>query len=602
MKKLLTSVVTAVLATSFIAGCGNKLTESDPSVSITSSGASSEQSGAASEQAKPKTFEDLYGNQLMPYMNHQYYYDGQPIMKQESNFYFINSFYDLTNLANMGYYPQTALNFVDLAAKYENNDKENNYETIGDYFVYYAEHSIQSTCILCDRAQKEGVKLPEETMKAIDDLVENIRKDCKEKLNMSLDDYLSVYYGPDNNEAAFRKVVERYYLADLYSKQYCENYKFTDAEKNLPYIRYALFYAPGTADKATKDSALEAAKKMKESCKSIGDLTGLAQSAQELGTVYDQGDIAVPKGQMAKKFEEWAYSKNRKEGELDVIYDSEWGYFVVGYLGLQNQISKVPKVRYALFSAAETENQATKDAALESAKKMKNSCKSIDDLTGLAEAGKATGLVRDQGDILVTKGQFVPKFEEWSYGSNRKEGELDIIYAPEYGYFVVGFLGIQEQRSEVLNNIALKSLSDDILKEIESKKHNFHTDDKYAPAPAAPTATPAPEVTNMPEPSLDPNATTIADPNAPQQNGNSSTDVLIIVFFTLAGVAILAVIIILINNAVNNKNASGKSNNDFEKPAGKAAPSRKSLDDDEEDEEDEEEDEDAEDEEEDDEE
>jgi hypothetical protein len=602
MKKLLTSVVTAVLATSFIAGCGNKLTESDPSVSITSSVASSEQSGATSEQAKPKTFEDLYGNQLMPYMNHQYYYDGQPIMKQESNFYFINSFYDLTNLANMGYYPQTALNFVDLAAKYENNDKENNYETIGDYFVYYAEHSIQSTCILCDRAQKEGVKLPEETMKAIDDLVENIRKDCKEKLNMSLDDYLSVYYGPDINEAAFRKVVERYYLADLYSKQYCENYKFSDAEKNLPYIRYALFYAPGTADKATKDSALEAAKKMKDSCKSIGDLTGLAQSAQELGTVYDQGDIAVPKGQMAKKFEEWAYSKNRKEGELDVIYDSEWGYFVVGYLGLQNQISKVPKVRYALFSAAETESQATKDAALESAKKMKNSCKSIDDLTGLAESGKATGLVRDQGDILVTKGQFVPKFEEWSYGSNRKEGELDIIYAPEYGYFVVGFLGIQEQRSEVLNNIALKSLSDDILKEIESKKHSFHTDDKYAPAPAAPTATPAPEVTNMPEPSLDPNATTSADPNAPQQNGNSSTDVLIIVFFTLAGVAILAVIIILINNAVNNKNASGKSNNDFDKPAGKAAPSGKSLDDDKEDEEDEEEDEDTEDEEEDDEE
>ena len=210
MKKVLTTVLTAVLATSFIAGCGNKLTESDPTVSFDPTATTAAQSSAAgTDQPKPKTFEDLYGNQLMPYMNHQYYYDGKPIMKQESNFYVINSFYDLTNLANMGYYPQTALNYIDLAAKYESNDKENKYETVGDYFVYYAEHSIQSTCILCDRAEKEGVKLPQETMKAIDDLVENIRKDCKEKLNMALDDYLSVYYGPDNNEAAFRKVVER---------------------------------------------------------------------------------------------------------------------------------------------------------------------------------------------------------------------------------------------------------------------------------------------------------------------------------------------------------------------------------------------------------
>ena len=587
MKKLITTVVTAVMATSFIAGCGNQLTETDPTVSAAPSGVATSASGSAASSG-PKTFEDLYGNQLMSYMDHQYYYDGKPILKQESNFYFINSFYDLSNLANMGYYPQTANNYVDLAGKYENGEKESEYKTVGDYFIYYAEHSIQSTCILCERAEKEGITLPDDTKKSIDDLVESIRTQCKDQLNMSLDDYLSVYYGPNNTEEAFRKVVERYYLADYYSKQYCENYKFTDAEKNLPYVRYALFYAPSTADKETKDAAQKAAKEMKDGCKTIGDLTTLAQAAQELGTVYDQGDIAVPKDQMAKKFEEWAYGKNRKEGEVDVIYDSEWGYFVVGYLGIQNQISKLPNVRYALFLADQTADQATKDAALAAAKKMKESCKSIADLKNLAEAGKANGTVKDQGDLLVTKGQYVAKFEEWSYAAGRKDGEIDIIYAPEYGYFVMGYLGMTEQRSDVLNNIALKALSDSILSEIDSKKHNFHTDDKYEPAPAAPTATPAPEVTEAATPSLDPNATTPVDPNAQPQGEMSSTDVLIIVFFTLAGVAILAVIVILIGNAVNNSKAGGKKpSEEAKKPAKKAAPKKTFEKDEDEDEEEE---------------
>ena len=280
-------------------------------------------------------------------------------------------------------------------------------------------------------------------------MIVSLKTEKAPQSGLSFEEYLQLWYGPGMDEASFRTVVERYFLADAYSKEYCTNYQFTDAEKKVPYVRYALFYAPQTADQETKDKALAAANSMKDACKSIDDLTGLSETALADGSVMDQGDIAVPKGQMVKAF------------------------------------------------------------------------------------------------------------EEWSYGKDRKEGELDVIYAVEYGYFVVGYLGLKDVETSELNNIALKALSDGLLEEIKSKKHDFHADGTFDAPPAAPTATPAPDATEAPVQSLDPNATVPAGTTQPSQGNMSTTDVLIVVFFTLAGVAILAVIVILINYAIkNNKNAS----------------------------------------------
>ena len=421
MKRFGTVILTAAIAATMIAGCGNKLSDTDPSaatgLTTPETSASAEVSSETTPET-PKTFEDMYGNQIMNYMDHQYYFDGEPLLKQESNFYYINAFVDLSGYANMGYYPATPLGFLDLAAEYDGEE----YKTYGDYYVYYAENSIESTCILCARAKAD------------------------------FEEYLQLWYGPGMDETSFRAVVERYFLADAYSKEYCQNYQFTDAEKKVPYVRYALFYAPQTADQATKDKALASANAMKDACKTIDDLTGLSETALANNEVMDQGDIAVPKGQMVKAFEEWAYGKDRKEGELDVIY------------------------------------------------------------------------------------------------------------AQEYGYFVVGYLGLKDQEASALNNIALKALSDGLLEEIKAKKHDFHADGTFGPAPAAPTATAAPEITDTPVSSLNPDATVPSGATETGKGNMTTTDVLIVVFFTLAGVAILAVIIILINYAIkNNKNGSGKS-------------------------------------------
>ncbi|MBR4915046.1 MAG: hypothetical protein IKZ42_07200 [Clostridiales bacterium] len=457
MKKFGTVILTAAIAVSMIAGCGNKLSDTDPSAAtgLTSAepSVSADVSAAETSDESPKTFEELYGNQIMTYMNHQYYFEGEALLQQESNFYFINAFVDLSGYANMGYYPSTPLGFLDLAAEYDGDE----YKTYGDYYVYYAENSIESTCILCARAKAEGVSLDDETMKQIDDMIVSLKTEKAPQSGLSFEEYLQLWYGPGMDEASFRKVVERYFLADAYSKEYCANYKFTDEEKKVPYVRYALFYAPQTADQETKDKALAAANSMKDACKTIDDLTGLSETALADGSVMDQGDIAVPKGQMVKAF------------------------------------------------------------------------------------------------------------EEWSYGKDRKEGELDVIYAVEYGYFVVGYLGLKDVEESELNNIALKALSDGLLDEIKNKKHDFHGEGTFGTPPAAPTATPAPDATDAPVQSIDPNATVPSGTTQPSQGNMSTTDVLIVVFFTLAGVAILAVIVILINYAIKN-NKNGSDNKPVRKP------------------------------------
>lgn len=43
-----------------------------------------------------ESVETIYGNQLPNYLNHQYYFEGQPVPMTESNFYFIDTFSELT--------------------------------------------------------------------------------------------------------------------------------------------------------------------------------------------------------------------------------------------------------------------------------------------------------------------------------------------------------------------------------------------------------------------------------------------------------------------------------------------------------------------------
>ena len=299
MKKIGAFILLTVMILAVFSGCSNTATVS-----------------VASATYQPLI--DNYGEQLPQYLDKQYYFDGKPISIQETNFYFINSYLEFNGYVMYGYLPSNAKGYLDLSAACS----EPGFATYGDFFLDYAEKSLESTCILLSRAEAEGVTVTDEIKASIDTSLNDMRT---------------------NFAAPVRTILERYYLADAYSKYYCSQPEYS------------------AASQAAKDAALEAANNMKDSCTTIDDLTGLAQKAQQAGEVRDQGDIAVPKGEMVPKFEEWAYGEGRTVGELDVIYAPEYGYFVVGYLGM-DEATGVPNVRYALFYAPENDDKSALEA------------------------------------------------------------------------------------------------------------------------------------------------------------------------------------------------------------------------------------------------
>ena len=190
------------------------------------------------------SFDTMYGNQLVDFLNHQYEYNGEKIPLTESNFYFIQTFLQLSQYVAYGYYPGTTAGYLDLAQSYGDDDEK---KTYGDYFVEQAEDYLHSTYIFVERAKAAGLKLTDEDKKAIDEEINEMIEQQAKPAGVSLDVILQLYLGPQCNEQAYRAILENATLAGKYQEKYISDFKIPEEQLMVPNIRYALFYAPGAS-------------------------------------------------------------------------------------------------------------------------------------------------------------------------------------------------------------------------------------------------------------------------------------------------------------------------------------------------------------------
>ena len=577
MKKIASVILSTVIVASVIAGCNSQPATSESSV--VASVAASDPAAATDVQATdvqaadvqdediPRSLDELYGPQLSNYLNHQYYFEGEPIPITESNFFFILTFGELYNYSSMGYYPATTLGFLDLSATFPGDT----YDTYGDFFVEKAEYNLQSACIFNKYAEENGLTLSENEKNYVDGALENIQATA-EMTGLTPAQVIEMQYGPGCDEATFKKLIEKYIIyMSSYPEYYYRNFDFNDyalsITNDLPYVRYACFYVEEGSAQEIYDEALAAATAMKDACTTVDDINTLAASDTYKAYVREFADITVPEGKYVPEFEEWANDPARVAGDIDVISSSRYGYFVMGFLDNKPRYH-VPAVRYAIFYAPAEAEQADKDNALAAATAMKDACTSLDDLTTLSVSGQESGSVYDYGNKIVPKGMNYA-FEDWAYEDGRAEGDIDIIYRDEVGYIVVGYLGTDEMDEDTLYSIATDKMTKALDEDIKSGSHEFHTDDVFLPAPAAPTPTEIPEgavVSGDGSSSFDPFPSSATNEIAGQGDSSMKTaDVLIVVFITLAAVAVLAVIVILVGYAMKNKNgAVSKTSSDDE--------------------------------------
>lgn len=450
MRRQIALILTATFAVTMFAGC-NKETLVEEST-IASSESSEESTATTYDPSEIPSFDECYGPQLSNYLDHQYYFDGEAIPTTITNFYFINAFSELSTYAQYGYYVATSMGKIDLSAE---GPLGSDFATQGDLFVSKAEYDIEFDFIKVKRAKEEGIEIPDDIKQSIDEMMDSITSDAA-AYGLTFEEYMAHFGGSGFDEAAYREIIDVFYLAQYYETVYCDKYAEERSDITVPNVRYALFYAPDTSDQAQKDMALECANALKDTSTSLDNFTELSEEAYGMGTAYDYGDIAV-------------FKRDEVPSEFAVV----------------------------------------------------------------------------------------PEFEEWAYGADRTEGEIDIVYAPKYGYFVVGYLGNQTPEASQFQEIASFLLKNSVNEEIDSKIHDLHTDDEYLPSPAAPTATPIPTATPTPAqdstlPSLSTDMSGTGTATAPSGQKVDSVTVLIIVFITLACVAVLAVIVILIVYAMNN--------------------------------------------------
>ncbi len=289
------------------------------------------------ENISEQSVDSVYGSQLNNYLNHQYYFEGEPVSLTISNFYFIDTFTELTKYAGY-YYPATAEGFVDLSAPIDTSgmsEEMTQYSTYGDFFVSYSEQMLESALIINKKAQEEGLVLPPETVAQIDEVMANLQTTYADPAGISLDEYLSIYYGEGTTAESFREAVENYYMADVYTQEFIDNYEFDESDIMVPNVRYTLYQVSTSATDEERAAAEAAANALYD--EAAGDLdtfTVEAALAYTNGETADYGEIAVPNdGSLDAVFTDWAWDESRQEGDIDVIYSSTFGYFVLAYIG-----------------------------------------------------------------------------------------------------------------------------------------------------------------------------------------------------------------------------------------------------------------------------
>lgn len=249
------------------------------------------------------------------------------------------------------------------------------------------------------------------------------------------------------------------------------------------------------------------------------------QQAKPAGLTLDK----VIKIYFGPQCDEKAYRQILENSALAGKYQKK---FVEDYVVPEDQ-RMIPNITYALHYAPEaTATADEKTKAKAAADEMLGKCKSIDDLKKLGTEAKSSGVCKDAGTVPVQKGKMVPDFEAWAYEAARKEGEMAVIYAKEYGYFCVGYNGKVELDASEKQDMANKALSDDVEKDMNSGKYGFKFNGK---------------VTTF-----------------------DTSKILVYVFGGIAAVAVIILIVVAVKTSSNNKSkkSSGKKSGGTKKKGG----------------------------------
>lgn len=371
-------------------------------------------------------------------------------------------------------------------------------------------------------AVNDGITLSEDQEKEIEEAISQL-KEAASGEDMSIDEYLSKNYGEYCGQATIKKLLNQYYLAQLYTQKLSVTEKVTEEETKAyldkhadDYKKVTIAYLPITFDMGDEKAgkkALDQAKKYAKDIKTEDDMKLLIPKVwkdmikqyvdagyykDEEACILDiaenmEADITKNMDGFLDDALAWLFDENTKVNDVDAFSDVESGvvyiFMKVSDVGFDD--SEVYSVRHILIQPESKEKSEDGSEPVEfTDEEWKAAEKKAQDVldeynTGdkteysfalLAEKystdkGSTSAGMQSYGGVYagVPLGQMVKEFESWATDKSRKYGDVDIVKT-EHGYHIMFFIEDTQAymfqcKSEALTDKVGKQYDDVTVKE-----------------------------------------------------------------------------------------------------------------------------------------
>jgi len=418
------------------------------------------------------------------------------------------NYYYKTQYLNFAQNYSSYLSYIGLDTQKSLRDQEcgmsEEAETWFDYFEQSALDVMTQVVAMEKYAKDNGITLDDADMAEVDSTMADFASAAENYGYLNTKNYLIALFGKGCTEEMVRNEVIRQTLATKAYNTVLNDYadSLSDADLEACYTEnkdsfdvfdydYYLVQAEkvevaAEATEATGTDAEEAAEPTTEvtdetmaAAKETADK--IAEAAKE-GTLEEAvtAEIAdasvtsqtnITGSNVSSLYSEWIQDASRVPGDVTVVESSGSGYYVVKFVGRDDNHYQMASVRHILIKAVADDNGEYTDEAKQTAKEKvediftqwQNGVATEESFASFAgEYSEDTGS-KDNGGLYesIHKGQMVKEFNDFCFAEGRQTGDTDIIYGEASGsyagYHAVYFVGYGDLYSNYLANNKLSS-------------------------------------------------------------------------------------------------------------------------------------------------
>ena len=350
-----------------------------------------------------------------------------------------------------------------------------------DYFLENAKNELIQEKALRDYAVQNGIELSQEELADVESSFEGMDEYARSQGYASGDKLFAANYGTGVNANLVRQAFLNSALASKALTSYSDSLEYSPAELKEQYASYngeqdyfdlAYYYVAaektetaGENGETTQEVTADALAAAEAAAKAIQAAYDGAEG-EDFAARLDQAVAAQVADASATHsantqgaginaaYKDWAMNAARKAGDITVTADgNDSGYYVVVYIGRENNDYNLAQVRHILVKAeadadgnyTEEAKAAAKARAEEILAEYEAGDKTEGSFAALAEQYSEDGGSNTNGGLYdsVVKGQMVAEFNDFCFASH-KSGDTAIVYGESgsyAGYHVMYYVG-----------------------------------------------------------------------------------------------------------------------------------------------------------------